>query len=155
MEWIGLGARDSLRLEAGLCLYGHDLDQTTSPVAGNLMWAMQKARRPGGEREGGFPGADKIFAELAAGPAQMRVGLLPEGRAPVREGVEIVTEDGTVIGRVTSGGFGPTLGTPVAMGYVDVAHTEVGSQVFALVRGKQLPCRVASMPFVAQRYYRG
>ena len=155
VEWIGLGARDSLRLEAGLCLYGHDLDQTTSPVAGNLMWAMQKARRPGGEREGGFPGADKIFAELEAGPAKMRVGLLPEGRAPVREGVEIVTEDGTVIGRVTSGGFGPTLGAPVAMGYVAVEHAEVGGQVFALVRGKQLPCRVASMPFVPQRYYRG
>ena len=155
VEWIGLGARDSLRLEAGLCLYGHDLDQTTTPVAANLVWAMQKARRAGGEREGGFPGADVILGELANGTQQLRVGLLPEGRAPVREGVEIVTEAGEVIGKVTSGGFGPTLGAPVAMGYVAAEHAEVGGQVFALVRGKQLPCRVASMPFVPQRYYRG
>ncbi|MDP6968995.1 MAG: glycine cleavage system aminomethyltransferase GcvT [Gammaproteobacteria bacterium] len=155
VEWIGLGARDSLRLEAGLCLYGHDLDQTTTPVAANLLWAMQKARRPGGEREGGFPGAAKVFAELAAQPAQLRVGLLPEGRAPVREGVDIVNADGQVIGKVTSGGFSPTLGVPIAMAYVDAAAATVDSQVFAQVRGKLLPCRVAPMPFVPQRYYRG
>lgn len=155
VEWIGLGARDSLRLEAGLCLYGHDLDQTTTPVAANLVWAMQKARRAGGEREGGFPGADVILAELADGTEQLRVGLLPEGRAPVREGVEIVTEAGDVIGKVTSGGFGPTKGAPVAMGYIDTAHAAEDTLVFASVRGKQLPCRVAAMPFVPQRYYRG
>lgn len=155
VEWIGLGARDSLRLEAGLCLYGHDLDQTTTPVAANLVWAMQKARRPGGEREGGFPGAEVILAELSNGTEQLRVGLLPEGRAPVREGVEIVTEAGEVIGKVTSGGFGPTKGAPVAMGYVDTAHAAEDTLVYASVRGKQLPCRVAAMPFVPQRYYRG
>jgi aminomethyltransferase len=155
VEWIGLGARDSLRLEAGLCLYGHDLDQTTSPVAANLLWAMQKTRRPGGEREGGFPGAETIFAELESQPMQLRVGLLPEGRAPVREGVEIADADGKVIGRVTSGGFSPTLGVPIAMAYIDTAAATIENQVFALVRGKQLPCRVAPMPFVPQRYYRG
>ena len=155
VEWIGLGARDSLRLEAGLCLYGHDLDQTTSPVAANLLWAMQKTRRPGGEREGGFPGAETIFAELESQPTQLRVGLLPEGRAPVREGVEIADADGKVIGRVTSGGFSPTLGAPIAMAYIDTAAATIENQVFALVRGKQLPCRVAPMPFVPQRYYRG
>ena len=155
VEWIGLGARDSLRLEAGLCLYGHDLDQNTTPVAANLMWAMQKARRPGGEREGGFPGADKIFAELVGQSGQLRVGLLPEGRAPVREGVAIVDAEGKVIGKVTSGGFSPTLGAPIAMAYIDTPEATLDSQVFALVRGKQLPCRVAPMPFVPQRYYRG
>jgi aminomethyltransferase len=155
VEWIGLGARDSLRLEAGLCLYGHDLDQTTTPVAANLLWAMQKTRRPGGEREGGFPGAETIFAELESQPAQLRVGLLPEGKAPVREGVEIADADGQVIGKVTSGGFSPTLGAPIAMGYIDSAEATLENQVFALVRGKQLPCRVAPMPFVPQRYYRG
>lgn len=155
VEWIGLGARDSLRLEAGLCLYGHDLDQTTTPVAANLVWAMQKVRRGGGEREGGFPGAEVILAQLAEGTEQLRVGLLPEGRAPVREGVDIVTAAGEVIGKVTSGGFGPTKGAPVAMGYVAAAHAAEGTQVFASVRGKQLPCRVAGMPFVPQRYYRG
>ncbi|MCP4791082.1 MAG: glycine cleavage system aminomethyltransferase GcvT [Gammaproteobacteria bacterium] len=155
VEWIGLGARDSLRLEAGLCLYGHDLDSTITPVTANLMWAMQKARRPAGERAGGFPGADIILAELAAGPAQLRVGLLPEGRAPVREGVEVANTDGQAIGRVTSGGFGPTVGAPVAMAYIDASYAEVGTLVLALVRGKQLPCRVATMPFVPQRYYRG
>lgn len=155
VEWIGLGARDSLRLEAGLCLYGHDLDQNTTPVAANLLWAMQKNRRPGGEREGGFPGVETIFAELETQPAQLRVGLLPEGRAPVREGVEIVNADGQVIGKVTSGGFSPTLGAPIAMAYIDTAAATIENQVFALVRGKQLPCRVAPMPFVPQRYYRG
>lgn len=155
VEWIGLGARDSLRLEAGLCLYGHDLDQTTTPVAANLLWAMQKTRRPGGEREGGFPGAQTIFAELESQPTQLRIGLLPEGRAPVREGVEIADADGKVIGRVTSGGFSPTLGAPIAMAYIDTAAATIENQVFALVRGKQLPCRVAPMPFVPQRYYRG
>ena len=155
VEWIGLGARDSLRLEAGLCLYGHDLDTATTPVSANLLWAMQKSRRPGGARAGGFPGADKIFTELEQGAQELRVGLLPEGRAPIREGVEIADADGAVIGRVTSGGFGPTLGAPVAMGYIAANHAAVDTQVYALVRGKSLPCRVAAMPFVPQGYFRG
>ena len=154
VEWIGLGARDSLRLEAGLCLYGHDLGPNTTPVSANLNWAMQKSRRAGGDRQGGFPGADIIFSELANGVTRRRVGLLPEGKAPVREGVELVAANGEVIGVVTSGGFGPSLATPLAMGYLDHAYCGIDSQVFALVRGKQLPCRVCKMPFVEQTYRR-
>ena len=154
VEWIGLGARDSLRLEAGLCLYGHDLDEHTTPVAANLVWGIQKARRAGGDREGGFPGADVILAEIAQGAKRRRVGLLPEGKAPVREGVELVTAAGQVIGTVTSGGFGPSLGAPLAMGYLDNNYCDFETQVFALVRGKQLPCRVCKMPFVEQTYRR-
>jgi len=154
VEWIGLGARDSLRLEAGLCLYGHDLDQKTTPISANLIWGIQKSRRAGGDREGGFPGSKIILREMANGPARGRVGLLPEGKAPVREGVELVTAQGEVIGVVTSGGFGPSLGAPLAMGYLDSAYTAVDTQVFALVRGKQLPCRVCKMPFVEPTYRR-
>jgi aminomethyltransferase len=154
VEWIGLGARDSLRLEAGLCLYGHDLNPDTTPICANLNWGIQKSRRAGGDREGGFPGADIILAEMANGPTRRRVGLLPEGKAPVREGAELVTADGNVIGVVTSGGFGPSLGAPLAMGYLDSAYTSIDMQVFALVRGKQLPCRVCKMPFVEQTYRR-
>ncbi|HIG37526.1 MAG TPA: glycine cleavage system aminomethyltransferase GcvT [Oceanospirillaceae bacterium] len=154
VEWIGLGARDSLRLEAGLCLYGHDLNTDTTPVSANLVWGMQKSRRAGGDRAAGFPGADIVLAEIANGPAQRRVGLLPEGKAPVREGASLVLADGSVIGTVTSGGFGPSLGAPLAMGYVDSEHAVVDAQVFALVRGKQLPCRVCKMPFVEQTYHR-
>jgi aminomethyltransferase len=154
VEWIGLGARDSLRLEAGLCLYGHDLGPDTTPVAANLNWGIQKSRRAGGDREGGFPGADIILSEMANGAARRRVGLLPEGKAPVREGAELVTAGGDVIGVVTSGGFGPSLLAPLAMGYLDSAYCGMETQVFALVRGKQLPCRVCKMPFVEQTYRR-
>ena len=154
VEWIGLGARDSLRLESGLCLYGHDLKPDTTPVSANLAWGIQKSRRAGGDREGGFPGADIVLGEMANGPKRRRVGLLPEGKAPVREAVELVTAKGDVIGVVTSGGFGPSLGTPLAMGYVDLSYADIDTQVFALVRGKQLPCRVCKMPFVEQTYRR-
>ena len=154
VEWIGLGARDSLRLEAGLCLYGHDLNSEITPVSANLNWGIQKVRRTGGEREGGFPGAQVILTEMAEGAVSCRVGLLPEGKAPVREGAELVTSEGQLIGRVTSGGFGPSLGAPLAMGYLDRAYSSIDTQVFALVRGKQLPCRVCKMPFVEQTYCR-
>lgn len=143
---IGLGARDSLRLEAGLCLYGADLDETTTPVEAGLTWAIQKRRR----QEGGFPGSDRIIKELQGGATRRRVGLLPEGRAPMRGGVPLfATEtDGTPIGQVTSGGFGPTIGAPVAMGYVETAHAGEGMRLFGEVRGKRLPVQVAPMPFV-------
>lgn len=147
---IGLGARDSLRLEAGLCLYGHDIDTTTSPVEGGLTWSIQKRRR----EEGGFPGAARIQRELAEGPARIRVGLLPEGRAPAREGAEIATPEGEVIGIVTSGGFGPTLNAPCAMGYVAKAHAAPGTRLELIVRGRNLPAVVAPMPFVPNRYKR-
>jgi aminomethyltransferase len=154
---IGLGARDSLRLEAGLCLYGADLDETTSPVEASLTWAMQKARRAGGAREGGFPGAARILAELADGPARRRVGLLPEGRAPVRGGAPIFAAeaDDAPVGAVTSGAFGPSLGGPMAMGYVPAALAASGTRLFAEVRGKRLPVAVADMPFVKPNYKRG
>jgi len=154
-EPIGLGARDSLRLEAGLCLYGHDMDTGTSPIEANLAWAISKSRRADGARAGGFPGADIVYAQQREGVARKRVGLLPQGRAPVREGAELVDADGQVIGKVTSGGFGPTLGAPMAMGYLDAAHAKLGTEVWALVRGTRIPARVAKTPFVAQRYYRG
>jgi aminomethyltransferase len=152
---IGLGARDSLRLEAGLCLYGHDIDETTSPVEGALTWAIQKVRRSGGAREGGFPGADRILRELAEGPSRRRVGLRPEGRAPMREGTEVYAAEasGAPIGRVTSGGFGPSLDAPMAMAYLPAGLTE-GTVVFGDVRGKRLPARVAPMPFQPTRYKR-
>jgi aminomethyltransferase len=152
---IGLGARDSLRLEAGLCLYGHDIDATTTPVQAGLTWAIQKVRRRGGAREFGYPGADIVDAEMRDGPARRRVGLRPEGRAPVREDAELTDETGTAVGRVTSGGFGPTVEGPVAMGYVAAGHAAAGTRLNAIVRGKALPVTVARMPFVAQRYYRG
>ncbi len=151
---VGLGARDSLRLEAGLCLYGHDIDTTTSPVEANLTWAIQKARRPGGAREGGFPGAARILQELAEGPERLRVGLRPEGRAPMREGVELFAPDGTPVGRVTSGGFGPSVNTPIAMGYVARAHATIGTTLMGDVRGKRLPVTVAEMPFQPTTYKR-
>jgi aminomethyltransferase len=147
---IGLGARDSLRLEAGLCLYGHDLDTTTSPVEAALAWSIQKRRR----EEGGFPGAARVQRELSEGPARRRVGILPDGKAPAREGTEILTEDGRKIGTITSGGFGPTLGGPLAMGYVEGAFASLGTALDLLVRGKPLPGKVAPMPFVPNRYYR-
>jgi len=152
---IGLGARDSLRLEAGLCLYGHDLDQDTSPVESSLLWALSKVRRADGARPGGYPGADVVFAHIAKGVARKRVGLRPTARVPVREGAELVDADGRKVGVVTSGGFGPTLEAPVAMGYVETALAKVGTQLAAMVRGKPVPVEVASTPFVPQRYYRG
>ncbi|NBC33788.1 MAG: glycine cleavage system aminomethyltransferase GcvT [Alphaproteobacteria bacterium] len=148
---IGLGARDSLRLEAGLCLYGHDIDETTTPVEANLAWAIGKRRRA----EGGFPGAETILKQLAEGPARRRVGLKPEGRAPVREGAPVTDPAGAAIGTVTSGGFGPSVGAPVAMGYVATAQAETGTPLAFTVRGKSLPGHVADLPFVPQRYYRG
>jgi len=151
VEAIGLGARDSLRLEAGLCLYGHDIDTTTTPVDGALEWTLPKRRRA----EGGFPGYDIIHRQLTEGAARRRVGIQPEGRQPAREHTEIQDANGTVIGEITSGGFGPTAGAPVAMGYVDIANSAVGTPLTLIVRGKPLPARVASTPFVPQRYYRG
>lgn len=152
---IGLGARDSLRLEAGLCLYGHDIDTTTSPVEAGLAWAIQKARRAGGGRAGGFPGADRILAELTQGPARRRVGLRPEGRAPMREGTEIFAAEsgGAALGRVTSGGFGPSINAPMAMAYLPATLTE-GTLVYGEVRGKRHPVRIAPMPFHPHSYKR-
>lgn len=153
---IGLGARDSLRLEAGLCLYGHDIDTTTTPVEGALEWSIQKSRRAGGARAGGFAGAEKIFSQFERGAAHRRVGLRPEGRAPVREGAALFadTTSSEQIGRVTSGGFGPSLNAPVAMGYLPISHARTGSSVFAEVRGQRLAVQVAAMPFVPNNYKR-
>ena len=155
-EPIGLGARDSLRLEAGLCLYGNDIDTTTSPIEAGLEWAIQKARRTGGARAGGFPGADRILSELENGTSRRRVGLKPEGKAPVRGHAKLYGDaDGkTELGEVTSGGFGPSAEGPVAMGYVPASHAEPGTQLFAEVRGKYLPVTVAAMPFVSPTYKR-
>jgi len=151
----GLGARDSLRLEAGLCLYGHDIDTTTTPIEASLTWAISKVRRADGERAGGFPGAEIIFEQMANGVARKRVGLLPEGKAPVREGAQLLDAAGEAVGQVTSGGFGPTVGRPVAMGYVQTPHAAVDTPLQALVRGKARPVKVAKMPFAPHRYYRG
>ncbi|MCX5519997.1 glycine cleavage system aminomethyltransferase GcvT [Kaistia defluvii] len=150
VEPVGLGARDSLRLEAGLCLYGHDIDEATSPVEADLGFALARRRRA----EGGFPGAGRILGELASGPARLRVGIKPEGRAPAREGTEIRDAAGTTIGIVTSGGFGPTAGGPVAMGYVAAEHAAPGTPVTLVVRGKDLAASVVAMPFVPHRYFR-
>lgn len=152
---IGLGARDSLRLEAGLCLYGHDIDTRTTPVEAGLRWALSKARRPGGERAGGYPGAAVIERQLSEGVERKRVGLAPEGRAPIREGTDLLASDGTAAGAVTSGGFGPTVQHPVAMGYVTTALSEPGTALTARVRGKDMPVQVHKLPFVKQNYYRG
>lgn len=151
VEPIGLGARDSLRLEAGLCLYGHDMTPDHSPVAANLTFTIGKRRRA----EGGFAGDARIRQELAEGPAELRIGLKPEGRAPAREGTPIESLDGAEIGRVTSGGFGPSFGGPVAMGYVKTPFATVGSHVNLIVRGKAIRAEIVEMPFVPQRYYRG
>jgi aminomethyltransferase len=153
---IGLGARDSLRLEAGLCLYGHDLDATTTPVEASLNWAMQKVRRTGGERAGGFPGAGMILGQLdnPTSVKRKRVGLKPEGRAPIREGVELQDANGAKIGVVTSGGFGPTVNGPVIMGYVDATHATVGSKINAMLRGTATPVTVVAMPFSPHGYKR-
>ena len=153
---IGLGARDSLRLEAGLCLYGHDIDTTTTPVEGALEWSIQKSRRTGGARSGGFLGAQEILAQLEKGAPRRRVGLRPEGRAPVREGAALFADNASIepIGAVTSGGFGPSLNAPVAMGYLPASLATPGTQVFAEVRGQRLPLKVAITPFVPNTYKR-
>jgi aminomethyltransferase len=153
---IGLGARDSLRLEAGLCLYGHDIDTTTSPVEAALEWSVQKSRRTGGARAGGFPGAETILGHFDKGAMRRRVGLRPEGRAPVREGAALFADETSTeaIGAVTSGGFGPSLNAPAAMGYVPTALAMAGTQVFAEVRGQRLPLKVAATPFVLNTYKR-
>ena len=151
---IGLGARDSLRLEAGLCLYGADLDEATTPVENSLSWAIQKVRRRGGSRAGGFPGADVILNQLDAGAARRRVGLRPEGRAPVRGGALLfaAADGGEPLGRITSGGFGPSVDAPIAMGYLPAALSKIGSRVFADLRGKREPATVVTLPFVKPHY---
>ena len=153
---IGLGARDSLRLEAGLCLYGSDLDTATTPVAAALEWSIGAARRAKGARPGGFPGSEVILGQLAGGAPRRRVGLKPEGRAPVRAGAALFRAEtgGEPIGTVTSGGFGPTVGAPVAMGYIEAGLAKVGTPLFADVRGKRLPVSVVALPFVPARYKR-
>jgi len=153
---IGLGARDTLRLEAGLCLYGHDIDATTTPVEGALEWSIQKSRRAGGTRAGGFPGADRILPQFETGAPRRRVGLKPEGRAPVREGALLFADQGSSepIGAVTSGGFGPSLNAPLAMGYLPLSRAAAGGLVFAELRGQRLPLRIAAMPFVPNTYKR-
>ncbi|MEM7643751.1 MAG: glycine cleavage system aminomethyltransferase GcvT [Pseudomonadota bacterium] len=152
---IGLGARDSLRLEAGMPLYGQDLTPDISPVEAGLAWAIQKVRRASGDRAGGFPGADRILGELDAGPTRIRVGLRPEGRAPMRAGVELYGAEDAAdpVGMVTSGGFGPSVGAPVAMGYVP-ADTSTGTVLYGDVRGRRLPVAVADLPFHQPRYVR-
>ncbi|MET4577760.1 glycine cleavage system aminomethyltransferase GcvT [Ottowia thiooxydans] len=153
----GLGARNSLRLEAGLCLYGNDLDPTTTPVEGGLNWAMQKVRRTGGERAGGFPGADFVLAQLDGKlpVARKRVGLIAKERIPVREHVKLQNMDGQTIGETTSGLLAPTIDQPIAMAYVQPDYAVAGTELFALVRGKPVPMTVSAMPFVPTRYYRG
>ena len=156
VEFIGLGARDSLRLEAGLCLYGHDIDANTSPVEAGLSWSIQRARRTGGDRAGGFPGAERILRELSERAPKKRVGLRPQGRAPMREGVLIFADETseTPIGAVTSGGFGPTVQGPVAMGYVPTEVAKAQEIVFGEVRGKRLPVEIVSLPFTAANFKR-
>jgi aminomethyltransferase len=156
VEMIGLGARDSLRLEAGLCLYGQDIDSATTPLAARLGWAIQKVRRPGGARVGGYPGADVLEAAFAAGAAEARVGLRPQGRAPMRAGVALYADAEAVapVGRITSGGFGPSVGGPVAMGLVAAAQAAPGTTLFGELRGKRLPVDVVSLPFVAANFKR-
>jgi aminomethyltransferase len=151
---IGLGARDSLRLESGLCLYGHDLNTTTTPIEANLLWAISPSRRPGGVKQGGYLGAEVIQTQLMSGVSRKRVGLKVLAKAPIREGVTLIDDSGKTIGEVTSGGFSPSLSAPIAMAYVDINHVGIGEQVTAMVRNKPLTLEVCSMPFVAQNYRR-
>jgi aminomethyltransferase len=151
---IGLGARDSLRLEAGLCLYGADLDEATTAVESSISWAIQKVRRRGGSRAGGFPGPDVILNQLDAGAARRRVGLRPEGRAPVRGGALLFAagDGGEPLGRITSGGFGPTVDAPIAMGYLPAALSKIGTGIYVELRGKREPATVVTLPFVKPHY---
>ncbi|MBO6806113.1 glycine cleavage system aminomethyltransferase GcvT [Thalassospira sp.] len=151
VEAIGLGARDSLRLEAGLCLYGNDIDTTTTPVEGDLNWIINKRRRA----EGGFKGADVILDQLENGADRKRVGIKPEGKAPAREHTQILNSDGEEIGEITSGGFGPTVDGPIAMGYVAIEFSEPGTKIDLMVRGKARPAEVVELPFAPHRYFRG
>ena len=146
----GLGARDSLRMEAGLCLYGNDIDENKSPIEANLSWTIQKRR----QLEGNFPGATRILRELADGPSQKLVGIKPLGRAPARAGVEVQNQNGQVIGTITSGGFGPTFEGPIAMGYVAINQAKPGNQINLVIRGKQQPAEVCTLPFIKQNYQR-
>ncbi len=147
----GLGARDTLRLEAGLCLYGNDIDTTTTPIEASLEWVIGKRRK----EEGGFPGANVILKQLKEGVTRKRVGIIPTGKAPARAHTKILNMNGQEIGEITSGGFGPTIGCPIAMGYVPTDMAAVGTELKLLVRGKEIPAKVAATPFVEQRYYRG
>lgn len=151
VEAIGLGARDSLRLEAGLCLYGHDIDTTTTPAEAGLLWSVPKRRR----EEANFPGAAILNQHISGGASRNRVGFVPLGRAPAREGTRVQNLDGQDIGSITSGGFGPSLGGPMAMGYVDAEASMVGTKVNLIVRGKPMPAMVTALPFVPQRYVKG
>jgi len=152
---IGLGARNSLRLEAGLCLYGNDIDSATTPAEANLLWAVQKVRRSGGVRAGGFPGAEKLLAQIDSGCARVRIGLRALERVPVRENTALHLPGGAAVGEVTSGLLGPTAYAPIAMAYVDAAHSAPGTRLDALVRGKPVPMQICPMPFVPHRYHRG
>jgi aminomethyltransferase len=152
---IGLGARDSLRLEAGLCLYGHDINTESTPVEASLTWAIQKVRRAGGARAGGYPGAAVVDAQLAQGAARKRVGLVSSERMPVREGAKLVNADGLEVGVVTSGTLGPTVGKPVALAYLSKEYSAIGTEVFAIVRDKRTPMTVSSTPFTPNGYFRG
>ena len=155
VKWIGLGARDSLRLEAGLCLYGHDLDTETTPVQAGLTWSIAKSRRTGGDKQAGFPGADIILSEMAAGCSRKRVGFMVDGKAPVREGAELVDAGERVVGRVCSGGFAPSLGKPIVMAYVDADFlADADRDCFAIVRGKKIAINRCTMPFVTHKYRR-
>lgn len=151
---IGLGARDSLRLEAGLCLYGHDIDATTTPVEAGLSWVVDRKYLQSNNNQPNFPGAQKIITELQSGSARRRVGILPFGRTPVREGAELFNQKNQCVGHVTSGGFGPSVGSPIAMAYVASEYQQVNTELTALVRGRHLPVKVASLPFVPHRYFR-
>jgi aminomethyltransferase len=153
---IGLGARDSLRLEAGLCLYGSDLDTTTTPVEAALEWSVQASRRSGGARASGFPGADRILGQLTNGASRRRVGLRPEGRAPIRHGTRLFLDPQSAdpIGTVTSGGFGPSINAPIAMGYVTASSAAAGVPLYAELRGERVPVRLAPLPFINPRYKR-
>jgi len=155
VEWIGLGARDSLRLEAGLSLYGHELDDNHSPVESSLNWALSKVRRSGGQREGGYLGDNIVLSHLNDGPELKIVGLLPEGKMPVRDGALIEDEDGLEVGEVTSGGFGPSLDKPIAIARLKTKYTKKQLKLFALVRGKRIAVEVVNLPFVKHNYYRG
>ena len=156
VEFIGLGARDSLRLEAGLCLYGHDIDQATTPVEASLTWAIQKARRSNGSRASGFIGSEIILKQLAGGSNKKRVGLLPQTRAPMREGVEIFATETSkeAIGKITSGGYGPTVGYPIAMGYINSEYANSEDDLFGELRGKRVPVKVSNLPFVPLNFKR-
>ena len=156
VEFIGLGARDSLRLESGLCLYGHDIDDATTPVEASLTWAIQKARQANGSRNGGFIGSEIILNQLDNGTDKKRVGFLPQTRAPMREGVEIFATETSkeVIGKITSGGYGPTVGHPIAMGYIDSKYMISNDDLYGELRGKRLPIKVSKMPFVPLNFKR-